>query len=59
LNEAKNLAWFDEKLDTWMGICRGSGVVARTKEGWKIKHYVLSVTVPNDKITEFIELVKE
>lgn len=54
-----NTGWFDEKLDTWMGICRGSGVVERTKDGWKIKHYVLSVTVPNDKINEFIELVKE
>ncbi len=54
-----NTGWFDEKLDTWMGVCRGSGVVERTQDGWRIKHYVLSVTVPNGKIEKFIELVKE
>lgn len=54
-----NTGWFDEKLDTWMGVCRGSGVVERTQDGWRIKHYVLSVTVPNGKIQKFIELVKE
>lgn len=43
-------AAFDEILDTWMGLCRGSGVVVFTEKGWKIKHYVLSVTVPNEDI---------
>jgi len=52
------LAWFDELLDTWMGVCAGSGVLQRTAEGWKIKHYHLAVTVPNSLINEFIELVK-
>ena len=50
------LAWFDETLDTWMGVCRGSGVVILTRDGWKIKHYVLSVAVPNDKIDAYLEL---
>lgn len=50
------LAWFDETLDTWMGVCRGSGVVILTKEGWKIQHYVLSVAVPNDKIDAYLKL---
>jgi len=53
-----NTAWFDEKLNTWMGICRGSGVLIRTDEGWKLKHYNLAVTVPNEKINGFIELVE-
>jgi len=52
-------AWFDEVLDTWMGLCRGSGVLCQTKEGWKIKQYVLSVTVPNDAIKKVIEAKKE
>lgn len=52
------LAWFDETLDTWMGVCRGSGVLILTKEGWKIKHYVLSIAVPNDKIDSYLELGK-
>lgn len=51
-----HLAWFDETLDTWMGVCRGSGVVVLTENGWKIKHYVLSVAVPNDKIDGYLKL---
>jgi len=45
-----NIAWFDELLDTWMGICRGSGVLKKTDNSWKIEHYVLSLTTPNDNI---------
>ncbi len=52
-------AWFDELLDTWMGVCRGSGVLAKTEEGWKIEHYVLSVTIPNENIDAVIEIKKE
>lgn len=54
--EDGKLAWFDENLDTWMGTCRGSGVVILTKDGWKIKQYVLSVLIPNDKINAYLEL---
>jgi len=43
-------AWFDELLDTWMGTCRGSGVLEKSKGQWKLKHYVLSLTIPNDDI---------
>lgn len=53
-NEGKDLVWFDELLDTWMGVCRGSGVLEKTNESWKIKHYVLSATVPNELMDEFI-----
>lgn len=58
LSEDQKLAWFDETLDTWMGICQGSGVVVLTHDGWKIKHYVLSVTLPNEKTQEFLEIIK-
>ena len=50
------IAWFEESLDTWMGECRASGVLQQTKEGWKIKHYHLSVTVPNDKVDQFLPI---
>jgi ketosteroid isomerase-like protein len=50
-------AWFSELLTTWMGVCRGSGVLRKTPEGWKIEQYHLSVTVPNDIIRDFISLV--
>ena len=41
-------AWFDELLDTQMGVCRGSGTLVRTGVNWKIAQYVLSATIPND-----------
>ena len=49
--------WFDELLNTQMKICRGSGVlVADEKGNWKIKHYVLSMTIPNDNTDEVIKI---
>ena len=51
-------AWFSELLTTWMGICRGSGVLHKTTTGWKIDQYHLSVTVPNEIIKDFITLVE-
>ncbi|RZJ68479.1 MAG: hypothetical protein EOO50_01420 [Flavobacterium sp.] len=51
------IAWFDELLDTHMKICRGSGVLRKEKNGqWKIVHYVLSMTVPNDKVDDAIAI---
>lgn len=49
-------AWFDELLNTQMKICRGSGVVEKQGKEWKIKHYVLSMTVPNDVADQVIPL---
>jgi hypothetical protein len=40
-----------------MGVCRGSGILTMTPEGWKIEQYHLSVTVPNEAIKDFISLV--
>ena len=52
-------AWFDELLDTWMGACRGSGVLQLTKSGWKIMHYNLAILVPNDVVKGYLDLLKE
>ncbi|KAF2515443.1 nuclear transport factor 2 family protein [Flavobacterium salilacus subsp. salilacus] len=49
-------AWFDELLDTWMKVCRGSGVLEKEGNEWKIKHYVLSMTVPNEVTKEILPL---
>ncbi len=54
--DAKNIAWFDELLETQMGICRGSGVLIFSDGKWKIKHYVLSIAIPNDNVTEIKEM---
>ena len=48
------LAWFDELLDTQMKICRGSGVVEKINGSWKVKQYVLSMTVPNDVVDKVV-----
>lgn len=52
-----NLAWFEETLDTWMGVCRGSGVLAKVDDHWKIKQYNLAILVPNDKVNDYIKLL--
>lgn len=51
-----SVAWFDELLDTWMKGCRGSGVLEKENGEWRIKHYVLSMTVPNEVTKEVIPL---
>lgn len=59
VNSDESFAWFDELLRTWMGTCRGSGVLEKKGENWLIKHYVLSVSIPNDDIQKVIEAKKE
>ncbi len=52
-------AWFDEHLDTQMGICRGSGVVKKENGVWKVKHYVLSIAIPNENVKDVTAMKKE
>ncbi len=52
----KNIAWFDEDLDTWMKGCRGSGILEKQKGEWKLVYYNLTVFIENEKIKEFIKL---
>lgn len=52
-------AWFEELLDTEnMGTCRGSGVLSKNADGWAIRHYNLSLMVPNDDMEEVQQLLK-
>ena len=55
-SDNKKIAWFDELLDTQMKICRGSGVLIFVNNQWKINHYVLSMTIPNDNSDEVIKI---
>ena len=50
------MAWFDELLNTQMKICRGSGVLVKIGKEWKIQHYVLSMTIPNDNTNEVVKI---
>jgi hypothetical protein len=54
-DKTQKTAWFDELLNTQMKICRGSGVLIKVGKSWKIKHYVLSMTIPNDNSQEVIK----
>lgn len=55
-SDDKKLVWFDELLDTQMKICRGSGVLVKIDGQWKIKQYVLSMTIPNENVDEVIKI---
>lgn len=54
--KAAGIAWFDELLNTQMKICRGSGVVVKEGNEWKVQQYVLSTTVPNTILDAVIKL---
>lgn len=57
--EKSKYVWFDELLSFGKdGVLRGSGVLKKHKNGWKIMHYVLSLPVPNDKFGDVMKVLK-
>lgn len=57
LSENKNFAWFDELVTNGKITLRGSGVLEKKENTWKMKHYVLSLPVPNEKFTEVRDVI--
>lgn len=55
LDDTSKIAWFDELLNTQMKICRGSGILKKINGEWKIAHYVLSITIPNDNVEKVVK----
>ena len=55
-NKTGTLAWFDELLNTQMKICRGSGVLIKQDNGWKIMQYILSATIPNEVMDSVVKI---
>jgi hypothetical protein len=55
-NKEGSFAWFDELLNTRMKICRGSGVLIKKGNEWKILQYVLSMTIPNENTDTIIKI---
>jgi hypothetical protein len=49
-------AWFDELLNTQMKICRGSGVLVKEGNSWKLKQYILSATIPNPIMNDVVKM---
>ena len=59
LSADKTYAWFDEVLTAGFGPARGSGILIKTKDEWKIKHYNLAMTIPNEIVPEVKKLVQK
>ena len=54
-----HVAWFDEVLKSEKhGLCRGTGVVARTEQGWRVAQYSLTFLVPNDAAAAVVEAIR-
>ena len=59
MSEDQKFIWFDELLDTQMGVCQASGVIRKTGKGFKIQHYQLSIAVPNDVADKVTKTIKD
>jgi len=54
------VAWFDELLDNAnYGECRGSGVLRKTSNGWKISQYHLTIPVPNELADDVVTSIRK
>lgn len=55
----QDVAWFDELLDnTSLGLTRGTGVLVKTKNGWKVTQYHLTIPIPNDIADDVAKQIK-
>lgn len=57
LSGDRKYAWFDELLETGMGLCRASGVLRAVDDSWEIVHYHLSITIPNESVDDVKEII--
>ena len=56
----RRTAWFDERLtNAKYGEVRGSGVLRKQGEEWRIAQYVLSFAVPNELSAELVERIRK
>ena len=60
ITEDGSVAWFDELLNNAKyGTCRGSGVLRRINNEWKIVQYNLTIPIPNDLAADVVALIKK
>lgn len=60
LSAEATVAWFDERLhNEKYGEVRGSGVLRRGDDRWRIVQYNLAFPVPNDLAEELVERIRE
>ncbi|WP_202962381.1 nuclear transport factor 2 family protein [Congregibacter litoralis] len=60
LGPAGASAWFDEIMvsERW-GRFRGTGVLVREDEAWKLAHYSLTALVPNERFADVADVATE
>lgn len=60
VSSQQGFAWVDEIVESekW-GRFRGTAVLEKTEQGWKLKHYSLTVLVPNESWEEVSEVTKK
>jgi ketosteroid isomerase-like protein len=53
-------AWFDETVDNeHYGACRGTGVLTRQDDGWKIEQYNLTIPIPDEIAADVVARIRE
>lgn len=58
-SDDRQTAWVDELLDNEKyGTLRGTAVLVKQGDDWKIAHYSLTFLVPNEIAGEVVELIK-
>ena len=56
----KKTAWFDEILhNERFGQCRGTGVLVKVGDAWKIAQYHLTVPIPNALLYKVVDMIRE
>ena len=59
LGSTGDLAWFDEQLtNAGYGELRGTGVARKVDGTWRMAHYSMTFTVPNDVAREVVDRIK-
>ena len=58
-SDDRQTAWIDEVLDhEKYGVLRGTGVLVRDGDEWKIAQYSLTFLVPNEKASMVVEAIR-
>jgi len=59
LSKNAQVAWFDELLENEKyGTTRGTGVLQKYKQGWKIEQYHLTLPIPNQITPQVVDLIR-
>lgn len=59
LDPTAGYAWFHERLDNLkLGACRGTGLLRREGDAWKVVQYDLTIPIPNALAVDVAERIR-